>query len=302
MTEMPNEVHLALTGRITFEQDINVAQGAQVIAIIQTPMGLTPATPGPEPPGSIPELAVAGESSIRELPSRSEPARESLPESPRQALDASGAKTIPEKITAFAAYLTVVEDRETFSHQDLRRLFERARERIPTHFSREFDKAIRAGWIHEGMEKGAYYLSDSLRNLLEDGYASHRGRRTRKSPASSTTTRGNARRKTRALTVPDDFSEVDHIPAAIDGMLPYQQVVLKRDRLLWAIKLAKDLGVPALKAADVTWLTDKLGDAILSRDVTAHFKGLQRDGLANRSVIDNAMRITERGEEHLSAL
>ncbi|MER5306356.1 hypothetical protein ABT034_00930 [Streptomyces sp. NPDC002773] len=63
-----------------------------------------------------------------------------------------------------------------------------------------------------------------------------------------------------------------------------------------------ELGVPALKTSDVTWLTDELGDAILSRDITAHFKGLHRDGLANRSVIDNAMRITEKGEEYLAAL
>ncbi len=302
MTEMSNEVHLALTGRITFEQDINVAQGAHVIAIVQAPTGLIHATPGPEPPGSPPEPALAREEGVRELPSRGRPTRQSLPESPRRALDASGAKTVPEKITAFAAYLTLVEGRETFGHQDLRRLFERARERIPTHFSREFDKAVRAGWIHEGTERGSYYLSDSLLNLLEDGYASHRSKRTRTSSASTTTTRTNARRKPRMLAVPDDFSGIDQLPASIDGGPPYQQVRLKRDRLLWAIKLAKDLGVLALKTSDVTWLTDKLGDAILSRDITAHFKGLHRDGLANRSVVDNAMRITEKGEEYLAAL
>ncbi|MFC9594953.1 hypothetical protein ACFTUC_34835 [Streptomyces sp. NPDC056944] len=299
MTEMPNEVHLALTGRIAFEQEISVAQGAQVIAIVQSPAGLVRATPGPEPPALLPELAPARVENARELPSPDEPAQQPLPESPRQALDTSGAKTVPEKITAFAAYLTLVEDHETFSHQDLRRLFERARERIPTHFSREFDKAVRAGWIHEGTTKGAYYLSDSLRNLLSDGYAGHRGKRTRRTPA--TAARGNARRKP-SLSVPDDFAEVDHIPATVGGLLPYQQVKLKRDRLLWAIRLAKELGIPALKGTDVTWLTDKLGDAILSRDISAHFKGLHRDGLANRSVVDNAMRITEKGEEYLFTL
>ncbi|MFJ7958912.1 hypothetical protein ACIQ62_21770 [Streptomyces sp. NPDC096319] len=300
MTEMPNEVHLALTGRIAFEQDINVAQGAQVIAIIQAPTGLIRATPGPEPPGSLAELALLKEEGVRELSSRAQPARRSLPESPRHALDASGAKTAPEKITAFAAYLTLVEGRETFGHKDLRRLFERAREGIPTHFSRDFDKAVRAGWIHEGTERGSYYLSDSLLSLLEDGYASHRIKRTGKSSAS--TGHANSRRKPRTISVPDDFSEIDHIPTSLDGVPPYQQIKLKRDRLLWAIKLAKELGVPALKSTDVTWLTDKLGDAILTRDITATFKGLHRDGLANRSVIDNAMRITEKGDEYLAAL
>ncbi|MFF1506077.1 hypothetical protein [Streptomyces sp. NPDC058326] len=302
MTEMPNEVHLALTGRITFEQDINVTQGAQVIAIVQAPTGLTRATPGPEPPGSPPELALTTEEGVQEFPTRAQPPRQSLPESPRHALGASGAKTAPEKITAFAAYLTLVEGRETFSHKDLRRLFERARERIPTHFSRDFDKAVRAGWIHEGTERGSYYLSDSLLNLLEDGYASHRIKRTGRTATSAATGHANSRRKPRTLTVPDDFSEIDHIPTSLDGVPPYQQIKLKRDRLLWAIKLAKELGVPALKSTDVTWLTDKLGDAILTRDITATFKGLHRDGLANRSVIDNAMRITEKGDEYLAAL
>ncbi|MFD3465972.1 hypothetical protein ACFWWM_06315 [Streptomyces sp. NPDC058682] len=302
MTEIPENVHLALTGRITFEQNISVAQGAQVIAMVQAPAGLLGAIPGPEPPGLRPELPLRMEESVRELPPPDESARQPLLESPRQALDASGAKTKPEKIAALAAYLTLVEGHETFRHQDLRRLFERAREGIPTHFSREFDKAVRAGWIHEGTTKGAYYLSDALRNLLEDGFAGHRGKQTRTSSASTTSARGNARRKPRAIPVPDDFAETDHIPMSIDGLVPYQQVRLKRDRLLWAIKLAKELGVPALKTADVTWLTDKLGDAIISRDITAHFKGLHRDGLANRSLIDNAMRITEKGEEYLSSL
>ncbi|MFJ4971865.1 hypothetical protein [Streptomyces sp. NPDC088755] len=88
----------------------------------------------------------------------------------------------------------------------------------------------------------------------------------------------------------------------IDGIVPYHRVNLKRDKLLWSLKLAKDLGIEGLQGPKVAWITDKLGDAIPTRDMNGHFSGPRRVGYANRSMSGDAMRITELGEEHLRSL
>ncbi|NGO42063.1 hypothetical protein [Streptomyces ureilyticus] len=302
MADLTQDVRLVLTGRIEFQQDISVAQGARVIGLLQ-------ASPEPELPASRPEpvalpppLALEAEEAPPELPAReSAPPRKRI-EGPRQALELSGARTIPERMTAFAAYLLKAEGHETFTQGDIRRLFQRARDRVPSHFTREFDKAVHAGWIHEGETKGEFYLSQTAQGVFEDRFDALRGKRSRKPDSAASSSRGTVRRAPRPVPVPEPFSSLDHIPTTLDGVIPYHKVKLKRDKLLWALKLAKQLGIDALQSPEAAWLTDKVGDGLPTRDMYGHFMGLSRQGYANRSMIDNAMRITEAGEEYLASL
>lgn len=302
MDSKDKEVHLALSGRIVFEQDISVAQGALVISTLQSGSGAVLPPPGPEPPALPPAPAPEAEREPREAPALEEGRRQGLVESPRQALERSEAKTIPEKMTAFAAYLFHEEGRGTFTQSDIRRIFQRARERIPSHFSREFDKAVRAGWIHEGEEKGQCYVSEAAKDVIEVGFSGLRGKSGRKRDGPGPSTGKSGRKKARAVSVPEIFAELENIPSAIDGVIPYHRVGLKRDKLLWALQLARNLGLPGLQSTEVAWLTDRLGDAIPTRDMNGHFKGLQRSGYANRALVGNTMRITEAGEEYLQGL
>ncbi|CAM5320723.1 hypothetical protein [Streptomyces chartreusis] len=302
MNEMPIEVRLELSGRITFEQDISVAQGAQVISFLQAPPELIRETSSPELPTLPPSGALVAEEAPRELPAPDE-ARDRRPvEGPRQALEFSGARTIPEKITAFAAYLMQEEGHETFTQNDVRGLFQRARERIPSHFTREFDKAVQAGWIHEGAAKGQFYLSQAAENVIDNRFDSLRARQSRKPDSSRSAPLGSARKKPRVVAIPDTFAGLDHIPTTLDEVIPYHQVKLKRDKLLWAVNLAKLLGIESLQSSEAAWLTNKLGDALSTRDMNGHFTGLQRRGFANRSMSDHGMRITDQGEEYLKSL
>ncbi|MFE6913838.1 hypothetical protein [Streptomyces rubiginosohelvolus] len=300
MQEKP--VHLVLSGRIAFEQDITVAQGALVISTLHSGSGPEYPLPGPEPPALPPASSPVAEREPREMLALEEGRRQGLAESPRQALELSDAKTIPEKMTAFAAYLLHEEGREVFTQSDIRRLFQRARERIPSHFSREFDKAVRAGWIHEGEEKGQCYVSESAKSVIEEGFDGLRGKPGRKRDGSGPSAGKSGRKKARSVPVPEVFADLDNIPSEIDGVIPYHRVGLKRDKLLWALQLARNLGLPGLQSTEVAWLTDRLGDAIPTRDMNGHFKGLQRSGYANRPMVGNIMRITESGEEYLRAL
>ncbi|MGW0841282.1 hypothetical protein ACWD26_14140 [Streptomyces sp. NPDC002787] len=273
-----------------------------MISMLQAPPELTRPAPGPEPPALPPASAPEAEEAHLEIPARDESHPRQSVEGPRQALEFSGARTNPEKMTAFASYLLQGEGHETFTQSDVRRLFQRARERIPAHFTRDFDKAVQVGWIHEGEVKGEFYLSQAAQNVIEDGFDGLRVRRGGKPAIAGSASRGGARRKPRAIPVPEAFASLDHIPTTLDGVIPYHRVKLKRDKLLWALKLAKHLGIEALRNTEAAWLTDKLGDGIPTRDMTGHFTGLHRQGFANRSMGDNAMRITETGEEYLGSL
>ncbi|MFF3740435.1 hypothetical protein [Streptomyces sp. NPDC002566] len=303
MTDIAKEVRLVLSGRIAFEQDISVAQGAQVIGLLQAPPEPGRPEHAPERPALHPALALEAEEARLELPARDKERPRPSVEGPRQALEFSGARTNPEKMTAFASYLTQVEGHDAFTQSDVRRLFQRARERIPAHFTRDFDRAVQVGWIHEGEVKGEFYLSQAAQNVIEDGFGGLRVRRGGKSAGAGFASRGGAaRQRPRSVPVPEAFAGLDQIPTTLDGVIPYHRVKLKRDKLLWALKLAKHLGVEALQNTEAAWLTDKLGDAIPNRDMTGHFTGLHRQGFANRSMSDNAMRITEKGEEYLGLL
>ncbi len=145
-------------------------------------------------------------------------------------------------------------------------------------------------------------MSEAAKNVIEEGFDDLRGKPGRKRDSSGIVAGGSARKKTRSVPVPDVFADLAQIPSTIDGIVPYHRVKLKRDKLLWALQLAKNLGLQGLQSSEAAWLTDKLGDAIPTRDMNAHFKGLQRSGYANRSMSGNTMRITEPGEEYLQSL
>ncbi|WP_200308706.1 hypothetical protein [Streptomyces adelaidensis] len=138
--------------------------------------------------------------------------------------------------------------------------------------------------------------------MLEGRFDSLRTRQGSKPDNAGSASRGSGRRRPRAVPVPKAFAGLDHIPTTLDGIAPYHRIKLKRDKLLWALELARHLGNEALQNTEAAWLTDKLGDAIPTRDMNGHFTGLRREGFANRSMSDNAMRITEQGEEYLRSL
>jgi len=57
--------------------------------------------------------------------------------------------TIPGKLTLFAYYREKYEGLSRFSRNDLEAYFSKAKEKPPTHFGREFDGAVKKGWLHE---------------------------------------------------------------------------------------------------------------------------------------------------------
>ena len=75
-----------------------------------------------------------------------------------------------------------------------------------------------------------------------------------------------------------------------------------KDKLLWAVKLAKTLGMTGLSVQDIAWLTDHLGNGIPAKQVSAAFNAAHSPGYANRSTLEGTIRVGEDGETYLATV
>jgi hypothetical protein len=135
------DITLTLTGKLSYSGEITFAQAVQVLALL---------APGASASTSIP---LNGAVSAPRSPLRQEAM------SPKQALEASGAKINSEKIVAFAALVHRQSGRDTFTLEDVRPLFKQARETAPGNLNRDLSAAIGNGWVAEAEDSGEYYLT-----------------------------------------------------------------------------------------------------------------------------------------------
>ena len=80
--------------------------------------------------------------------------------------------TIPGKIALFAYYREKYEGLSRFSRDDLLPYFAKAKETPPTHFVRDFDKAVKKGWLHE--DKADSYITSRGVEEVESGFPNER--------------------------------------------------------------------------------------------------------------------------------
>ena len=290
-------VHLSLSGRMTFDEDISLAQAAQILAYL-TGQPLSAPAPSGFALDVRSDTSVAGDD---RTPGRSpEPAPSPAPSpapTPRELLQVTGAKTNVEKIIAFAGYLTRSEAIEAFTVNDLRQVFRRAREPLPGNLNRDVDSAIRAGLVIPTETRGEYLLTARAEEALSGGFP-HQGHR---SPA----VRGAAHHPTtgraRSAAKPTELAALDELPDAPEGVPPFHDLALKRDKVLWVLAAAKEAGVDGLSNRGIEWLTGQYGDAVQSKHIGVHFDALRKAEQVRRSIQDGAIRITPQGEEHLRA-
>lgn len=216
--------------------------------------------------------------------------------SPKQALETSGAKTNPEKIVTFAALVCRQSGRDTFTLDDVKPLFKQARTTAPGNLTRDLSSAIQSGWVAEAEDSGEYYLVGKASDVLDNGFEGLRSGKQTGSRTRST----SSRRPRKPLAVPEVFANVEVSPV-IDGLINYHQVKVKRDKYLWAVNAAKVLGAEAVSPADLAWLTDRLGEAIPSRDMNGHYVGNQKSGYVNKNT-QGKVRITPDGEKYVKGL
>jgi hypothetical protein len=271
-------ITLTLTGKLSYSGEITLAQAVQVLALLTS-----------DASGSSSGIPLSGVGGARS------PLRQDAI-SPKQALEASGAKTNPEKIVTFAALVCRQSGGDTFTLDDVKPLFKQAREAAPGNLTRDLSVAIQSGWVAEAEDSGEYYLTGKVTNVLDNGFEGLRAGK----QAGSRTRSSNSRRPRKPLAVPEIFADTEVSPV-IDGLINFHQLKVKRDKYLWAVYAAKLLGAEAVEPAELVWLTDKLGEVILNSDLNANYRGNQKSGYVNKNT-QGKVRITPVGEKYIKEL
>lgn len=102
---------------------------------------------------------------------REEPSRPAL--SLREFLEESEAKRNPDKITVIGRYILQHEGRHDFKRDELKGRFRDAGEGIPANFGRDFNWAVRNGWIAEDPDhRGSYYVTKKGAEAIERRFSS----------------------------------------------------------------------------------------------------------------------------------
>ncbi|MDQ8043517.1 MAG: hypothetical protein REI11_02860 [Patulibacter sp.] len=279
-----SSIKLSMTGKVSYLDEISIAQAARIIGFLNADEDEAAEL------GSPAGQASAG--SLGETP-KVDLARPRPVQSPRDAIEVSGAKKNPEKIVALGAYV-LLDGGETFKAEDVKGQFRRARETAPGNFSRDLSAAVTAGWIAED-SPGEYYLTNKVGGILEGEFS-----------FASTAGRPKAPRKTSKATKkkekPAVFADIDEFASTMDGFPAYSKAKTAKDKLLWVLALAKSYGIKGLANKDIEWLTDHIGDGIPNGQITGAFNSAKSAGLANRSTQDRTLRINEPGLAYLAKL
>ncbi len=285
MSTEKSSTKLVITGLVSFEHDITLGQAAQVIALI-----------------GAPDEAMGGGAPGGWTQPRHQAGRQHVPSgglsSPREALEASGAKTNPERIVALALYVAQQSGQDTFTVDAIKPLFRQAREPIPGNISRDLDGAIKAGWVTETDTRGEFYVVGKAANVLESGFESLRG--TRNSGTKPRAANGKTTRKPKE--VPESFKGIDSFSASIDGYIDYHKITKQTDKFLWLINAAKLQGVASVSNQDIVWLSDHLGDGIPTGNISGNYRQNHKAGYVNRSLQDGKIRMMPAGEAYLKTL
>lgn len=272
-------ITLTLTGKLSYSGEVTLAQAVQVLALLTSD--------GPASSSGVPPTGPRG--------SMHSPLRQEAI-SPKQALEASGAKTNVEKIVTFAALVCRQSGRDIFTLDDVKPLFKQAREATPGNLTRDLSAAIQGGWVAESEDSGEYYLVGKAADVLDSGFEGLRPGK----QAGSKSRSSNSRRPRKPLAVPEIFAKAEVSPV-IDGLINFHQLKVRRDKYLWAVYAAKLLGAEAVGPTELVWLTDKLGEVILSGDLNANYRGNQKSGYVNKNA-EGKVRITPAGEKYIKEL
>jgi hypothetical protein len=275
-----NPINLSITGKISYEDEITVAQAAKIITFLNADEG-----------GSDAPLNGDNAETPGDLGGFNPKKRGAVVASAREALDLSGAKTNPEKIVALGQYV-MQDGGDTFKVEDVKTQFRRARETPPANFTRDLGVAVREGWLAEG-DDGDYYVTNKIDGIFDGGF------KFPKSASGGGRTRGATKT---ANEKPEVFSAIDEFPTLMDGVAGYAKMKSEGNRVLWALQFAKNRGIRGLSNKDVAWLTDHLGVGVPSGNIAGAVRGPRTAGYLNRSTTDKTLRITEDGEAYLKTV
>lgn len=271
------DVKIELSGKVKFSENITVIQAAQIIAYLGSGTASAPT------PLSVP-IGAREDDNVKNAVS------------PREAITMTGAKSNPERIVTLVKQLLNETAQETFTLDDVRQQFRRAREAQPANVSRDLDTAIQLGWV--GVDaKGLYFLQGITDDVLETGFEPLRKSRVTTKRSSSS---GPKARKS-VIAMPESLAGLDALPDAVEGV-SFRQMPSRKEKMLWAIAALKQLGLETVTPKEIEWITNELREPIEAKHVGIYYGYLYKDNWANKSLQNGGIRISVDGEIHLRSL
>lgn len=236
-------------GGLHFSENINRHQAAQIIAFLSQSVN-------PMPFRSSFASEEREEGATRQIPEMLEPL------TPRQYLLRTSAKTNPQKILVLGRYFEEFEKSKTencgFTLEDIRRLFERAKERKPAQLGRDLRAAIQNCWIDTCGDSNEQYLV--LTEGLEALEADFKGIGTPKN--------GSSPRKSAAVSIGETVSEEvknAQILPEMSGLPRYADQPSKALKALWILVAAHEVGISSLTPNEINFIAlKKLADTPFS--------------------------------------
>jgi hypothetical protein len=279
-----------ITGKVSYTDEISISQAARIIAFLNSEDADTPVSAfGIEPPTQkqAPVASATGNKKVN---------------NPRDAIDISGATKNPEKIVALGAYV-LQDGGDTFKIEDVKSAFRRARETQPANFTRDLGVAVSSGWIFESDEApDEYYLNNKMDAIFDGDFVFPKGsggNGSRKGATKKTTSRAPRAK----VAKPEGLEGIEEFRATLEGFPPYAKMKAEKDRLLWIVNYMREKhDRKTVTNKEIAWISDHIGTGIPANNVTGAFNSARTPGYAIRSTLDNTIKITEEGIEHLKSL
>jgi hypothetical protein len=110
--------------------------------------------------------------------------------------------------------------------------------------------------------------------------------------------------KKRVISKPqpsERLSSINEFESIIPDYPSYNRLKTVGDKFLWVLLFGKNNGLSSLSSNEIVYLSDKLGDMIISKNIAAYFKLNKKKDYVNKDMVNN-VRITTLGEDHLKNL
>lgn len=266
----------------TFEQQIDELQKAKIITFLNIPSVTTPLEGAVASPITVTSPT---EESVQ-IPSKASSGNSVV--SPREYILQKKPISNSQKIATFFLYLEEAFLLPSVDKDQVKELFVTARESMPQNFSRDFDSAIRSGWISPANEQGKYYLTTTGRQVIENGF---------KEIIKNISHKSSKGGKKVILSIRSEVEGLD-----LSNTERYWALKSKGDRILWLTAKALEAGISDLNLKELSRLAEKIHDNIPQKSINALIAFNEKNGKIAMPLINDirVLRILKPGIDYIN--
>lgn len=220
-------------------------------------------------------------------------------QSPREALNDSGAKTNMQKILVLAKYHLDRTGNISFKPLEIKAYFKKAGEPEPRNFSRDIKDAIGLGYIYEDMDGNRdYVITDYGNDLLKSGFQTEAKKAIGRKKTSSA--KKTSSKKASVAKASPSVLKLEIVPK-LEGVISYHDVSTKSDKILWILYSAYKNSITELSSSDIEYIAEKLVDNVPASSHSALTEKSRKLAYVTKTN-DGKFKLLHDGIEHVKGL